>query len=118
MAGPFTFGSSLTANGVPAIRSADWFVATRPFAMTGARVISNSITTSLAAGTEMFRTSTRPVPLAPPVALVLLPSAPAGTLTSASVPGANTGGVFRRSSSSVNDRFSSAVALRFAMRMW
>ena len=44
--------------------------------------------------------SMTPVPLAPPVLLVALTSAPAGTVTSASVPGTKAGGALSASSSS------------------
>ena len=115
-AAPFTFGSSLVANGAALIRSADWFVTSAPFATADASVISNSSRTVAPGAAVMLRTSTTPVPLPPPVALVLLVSAPAGTVTSASVPGWNAAGVLRASSSSKIAKLLSVAVLWFTNR--
>ncbi len=115
-AGPFTFGSSLSANAAPFSSSCDWFVTAVPFAITPASVISNSTSTLAPAATDRLRTSSTPVPFAPPVGFVPLVLAPTGTVTSASVPGWNAAGVFRRSSSSVIARLASGEELRFSIR--
>ncbi len=76
---PLTPGSSLTANVVLlASRSDDWLLTTVPFAREGPSVMSNWITISPPAEISRLSTSSTPVPLAPPVPLVPLTSAPAG----------------------------------------
>ena len=76
---PLTFGSSLTAKVAPlARRSVDWSVTTVPLASLEASVMSNWIRTWPLTGTLRLRMSTTPVPLAPPVLLVWLMSAPGG----------------------------------------
>ena len=68
--------------------------------MPGLRVMSNWIRTSPVAGTFRLRMSMTPVPLLPPVLLVALMSAPAGDVTSVSVPGAKSAWVLSASMSS------------------
>ena len=71
------------------------------WSMTGASVTSNSMIAVPPDGASVrLRTSSTPVPLAPPVAFVLLALAPAGTVTTVSVPGWKAGSAFRRSISS------------------
>ena len=78
-AAPLTFGSSLKAKTVPfARRSVDWLVTTVPLERLELSVMSNWIRAWPLAGTFRLRMSMTPVPLAPPVLLVPLMSAPAG----------------------------------------
>ena len=80
-------------------------------------MISNSISRlSFRPGRLRFQMSSTPVPFAPPVLLVLLLSAPAGTVTSSSVPGWKAAGSFRPSSSSKIEKSSSGMSLRFSTR--
>ncbi len=100
-AAPLTFGSSLSAKIEPSeSRSADWLVTTVPFSSGAASVTSNWIRISPLTGTLRLRMSMTPLPFAPPVAFVLLTSAPAGYVTSASEPGTNTACGLSASSSS------------------
>ncbi len=98
---PLTLGSSLQAKVVPLAReSVAWLVTTVPLAMAGLSVMSNWIRTSPLTGRLRLRTSMTPVPWVPPVLLVALMSAPAGDVTSVSVPGAKSGCALRESMSS------------------
>ena len=98
---PGCAGSSLSSKTPPASSSCDWFATTLAFASTGASTTSNSMVRSSPAPARLRpRTSTRPVPLAPPLGSVLLVSAPNGALTRVRLPGANAGLAFNRSSSS------------------
>ena len=85
--------------------------------ITGARVTWNWMT-SVSPGCPwgaMLRLPilTRPVPLVPPVAEVSELFAPAGTVMSFRVPGANMGDVFSLSRSSVNVKFDAASVPTF-----
>ena len=84
--------------------------------MTGTSVTSNSMTRlSPAPPMLRLRTSSNPLPAAPPLGSLLPASAPAGTETTFSVPAWNIGDAFRLSSSSTTLKLLIGVSLVFSM---
>ena len=106
---PVTDGSSLNCDGNRGEAICAWFATSEPLSITAARVAWNSTTSVSPASpwgaTVRLPMLTTPVPLVPPVAEVAATVAPAGTVRSFRVPGANMAEAFSLSSSSVRVKF-------------